>query len=248
MTFSPEQVKHLQAPLNARHVAAREQQGKKLSYIEAWWAIAEANRIFGFDAWDRETVEMRCTFEGEHTTRSGKKPFAAYVVRVRVTVHAGERKIIREGCGSGSGFGSHLGEAHESALKEAESDAMKRALMTFGNPFGLALYDKSKANVVEGDAEPAAESRPAGARTSARKLKAADAWARIVDAIDALPDIDTADGWLRDYKSGRLEAPHLPSWEELPDKWREQVEERMIHRKEAIAEAQFDNMVGSRAA
>jgi len=35
----------------------------------------------------------------------------------------------------------------ESAAKEAETDAMKRALMTFGNPFGLALYDKSKAHV-----------------------------------------------------------------------------------------------------
>ena len=37
-----------------------------------------------------------------------------------------------------------LGQAHESALKEAETDAMKRALMTFGNPFGLALYDKQQ--------------------------------------------------------------------------------------------------------
>ena len=37
--------------------------------------------------------------------------------------------------------------AHESAVKEAESDAMKRALMTFGNHFGLALYDKEQSNV-----------------------------------------------------------------------------------------------------
>ncbi len=40
-----------------------------------------------------------------------------------------------------------MGQAHESALKEAETDAMKRAFMTFGNPFGLALYDKTQANV-----------------------------------------------------------------------------------------------------
>jgi Rad52/22 family double-strand break repair protein len=32
--------------------------------------------------------------------------------------------------------------AHELALKGAETDATKRALATFGNPFGLALYDK----------------------------------------------------------------------------------------------------------
>jgi len=41
---------------------------------------------------------------------------------------------------------------HESAIKEAETDAMKRAFMTFGNPFGLALYDKQQTNVAdEGD-------------------------------------------------------------------------------------------------
>ena len=40
-------------------------------------------------------------------------------------------------------------DAHEGAIKEAETDAMKRALMTFGNPFGLALYDKAQVNVVD---------------------------------------------------------------------------------------------------
>ena len=39
------------------------------------------------------------------------------------------------------------GEAHELALKAAETDATKRALATFGNPFGLALYDRELAGV-----------------------------------------------------------------------------------------------------
>ena len=55
--------------------------------------------------------------------------------------------MIREGCGAGHGIDTDLGQAHESALKEAETDAMKRALMTFGNPFGLALYDKQQREV-----------------------------------------------------------------------------------------------------
>ena len=37
-------------------------------------------------------------------------------------------------------------DAHESAIKEAETDAMKRALRSFGNTFGLALYDKNVAD------------------------------------------------------------------------------------------------------
>jgi hypothetical protein len=69
------------------------------------------------------------------------------VARVRVKVRAGSVEICREGCGSGHGRGHTPGEAHEGALKEAETDAMKRALTTFGNPFGLALYDKAQHGV-----------------------------------------------------------------------------------------------------
>lgn len=140
MTFSPEQTAALSAPLDRAVVATREQAGRSLSYIEAWWAIAEANRIFGFDGWNRETVELRQL--GEPREVSGKYR-VGYSAKVRITVG----NIIREGCGFGSGIDKDVDQAHESALKEAESDAMKRALMTFGNPFGLALYDKTQASV-----------------------------------------------------------------------------------------------------
>ncbi len=55
--------------------------------------------------------------------------------------------ISREGHGSGHGWAVLPGEAQESAIKEAETDATKRALATFGNPFGLALYDKERKGV-----------------------------------------------------------------------------------------------------
>ena len=56
-------------------------------------------------------------------------------------MRAGNAVVCREASGSGHGIGATPGTAHESAIKEAETDAMKRALITFGNPFGLALYD-----------------------------------------------------------------------------------------------------------
>lgn len=146
MTFSTDQHEMLTAPLDKARVATREQGGKTLSYIEAWHAIAEANRIFGFGQWDRETVELRQL--GEPRDVSGKMR-VGYSARVRITVRAGDSVIVREGCGFGSGIDKDTDQAHESALKEAESDAMKRALMTFGNAFGLALYDKTQANVAE---------------------------------------------------------------------------------------------------
>lgn len=138
--FSAEQKAALSAPLDPRHVASRSQAGRSLSYIEGWHAIAEANRIFGFDAWNRETIDLRLL--GEPRSVDGKAR-VEYMARVRITVG----NIVREGCGFGQGIDKDVGQAHESALKEAETDAMKRALMTFGNPFGLALYDKTQANV-----------------------------------------------------------------------------------------------------
>lgn len=143
MTFTPEQIKELQAPLNREHVKSRSQAGRDLSYIEAYHAENEANRIFGFDAWDRYT-ELTPIGECE---KDGKWR-VYYRAKVRIVVRTpDQREIVREGCGYGSGIDKDIGQAHESALKEAESDAEKRALKTFGNPFGQALYDKSQANV-----------------------------------------------------------------------------------------------------
>ena len=48
--------------------------------------------------------------------------------------------IIREGHGTGEGHGASPGEVHDISLKAAETDATKRALATFGKPFGLELY------------------------------------------------------------------------------------------------------------
>jgi recombination DNA repair RAD52 pathway protein len=69
---------------------------------------------------------------------------AVYIAKVRVTVHADGATIIREGHGTGEGRGMSPGEVHDIALKAAETDATKRALTTFGKPFGLALYGTGK--------------------------------------------------------------------------------------------------------
>lgn len=147
--FSPDQMKALEAPLNSSHVKQRKQAGRQLDYIEGWHAIAEANRIFGFDRWTRETVDLRMVAERERQVGERKGWGVTYVAKVRVMVLGGPEPLIREGVGTGHGIDADLGQAHESAVKEAETDAMKRALMTFGNPFGLALYDKTKANVAD---------------------------------------------------------------------------------------------------
>jgi Rad52/22 family double-strand break repair protein len=140
MSFSAKQVKALRRNLDHRSVRTREVSGRELSYIEGWYAISEANRIFGFDAWNRETIKTRCVL-----TRENRGSFlAVYTARVRISVHADGTTVVREGHGTGEGRGASPGEVHDTALKAAETDATKRALATFGKPFGLALYRSSK--------------------------------------------------------------------------------------------------------
>ena len=145
--FTDQMKNALSAPLDRAFVKERTQSGRSFSYIEGWHAIAEANRIFGFDGWHRETVDIRLVNERPRKIgRDGRDGWAvSYIARVRVIVG----DVIRDGMGSGHGIDIDCGIAHESAIKEAETDAMKRAFMTFGNPFGLALYDKEQRQVVD---------------------------------------------------------------------------------------------------
>lgn len=132
----------LAAPLDLNNVKKRKGAGNRtLDYISGEHAIAEANRIFGFDGWSCETVHMECVKENPIT----------YIARVRVRAGG----VTREGWG---GDNSH---DHENAVKGAETDAIKRALRSFGNQFGLPLYDKEEnaENLTRGS-EPAQRSRP----------------------------------------------------------------------------------------
>ena len=170
--FSPEQLAALAAPLDRAKVRQREQGRSRVSYLEGWQVIAEANRIFGFDGWQRQTIAVRCVAQAERPIGREQKPGwgVTYTARVRVTVIAGGlTPLVREGSGAGHGIDVDLGQAHESALKEAETDAMKRALMTFGNPFGLALYDKQQRQVSTAGGQGGGALQPAGQRPPASR-------------------------------------------------------------------------------
>jgi DNA repair and recombination protein RAD52 len=128
----------LQKKLDPAHVKPPAP-GKYGDYIEGWHAIAEANRIFGHGGWTYNLDSVHLT----NASQKGDMHHIGYMACVTVTV--GETR--RGDVGHGQGHGRSEGDAHDSAVKEAVTDALKRALRSYGNPFGLALYDKSKANV-----------------------------------------------------------------------------------------------------
>ena len=146
MGFSAKQMQALRRSLDSRHVRTREANGRELSYIEGWYVISEANRIFGFDGWSRETVESRCVLARENR---GTFPRRLY----RQGAHHRARRR-GDHCPRRPRLGRrswHLaGRSPRHCLKAAETDATKRALATFGKPFGLELYRKDKKSALQG--------------------------------------------------------------------------------------------------
>ena len=152
--FSDEQKAMLDGKLDPANVKGRKgANGGKVSYVEGWYVVDLANHIFGFGNWDAETTEMLREHEPVHIPPTEEHPKGGVVVtfsaKVRITVYSQDhaKKIVRERTGGHRGFGPTVGQAIEDAIKAAETDATKRAFVTFGNVFGLALYDKAQRNV-----------------------------------------------------------------------------------------------------
>ena len=145
MGFDQRQRKALRSKLRHANVRSRIHNGTTLHYIEGWKVVAEANRIFGHENWDRETRAPTCIW----SDRQRGQVVCLYSTQVRISVRAGDTIVTRDGVGTGFGRASSPEGAHEMAMKAAETDATKRALATFGNPFGLALYDRDMSQVTK---------------------------------------------------------------------------------------------------
>lgn len=138
--------------LPAHLISQREQRGIKLDYVEGHSMITRMNQVFGYGSWDMQIIELVPLTEEKNQNGN---IIIGYRCRVKVTIkdESGKELISREDTGFGSGIAKRLFDAHEGAGKEAVTDAFKRAVRTFGDSFGLALYDKEKKGVDFSDTE-----------------------------------------------------------------------------------------------
>ena len=112
--------------------------GKTFDYLEGHVVIEQANRIFGFGGWGHELV-------GDVTLRQVEtvdpetgevKTVSGYTAPVRVTV---------AGAPPRTDIGVHpvteeTFDGHDTAMKGAVTDGMKRAFRSFGCQFGNSFY------------------------------------------------------------------------------------------------------------
>ena len=117
--------------------------GRTYSYVEGRTAIDQANRIFGHGGWGYDLVgevSLRDTENVDGQTGEVKR-VRAYSATVRVNV---------TGALSRTDVGFHAvaegtTEGHDTAYKAAVTDALKRALRSFGDQFGNSLYGDGSA-------------------------------------------------------------------------------------------------------
>ena len=166
-SLPPAVTQKLDQPLDSSLVSQRKGRGgRTFDYLEGHVVIAQANAIFGFGGWGYDLVgdvtlrriETVDTQTGEVTVSQ------AYSAPVRVTV-AGA--LPRTDIGVHPVTEDNL-DGHDTAMKGAVTDGMKRAFRSFGVQFGNAFYgDQPSGN---GAAQP--QRAPARARTNGRSAQA----------------------------------------------------------------------------
>lgn len=176
------QYEQLLKPLNPNRVEKRSQAGRNLSYLAAWEVKAHLIRIFGFGNWDAEVLSADLAFESE---KDGKWNVGYKVI---LRLHIQWLGCTYTEAAIGSATLPQRGEAHDMAIKTAESDALKRAAINLGTQFGLSLYDNGSLKDVVG-------------RTLDRSIDLGEPAPLVTETSDALPDTEGADAWISDMKT-----------------------------------------------
>ncbi len=111
---------------------------RNYAYLEGSTVIEQANKVFGHGGWGYDLVGDVTLREGESVDQqTGEaKPWRVYAATVRVTVPGSPAR-------TDVGFqavADDTVEGHETAFKGAVTDALKRALRSYGDQFGNSLY------------------------------------------------------------------------------------------------------------
>ena len=156
MTYlNDEQVAQLLRPINPRRVSQRD----GMSHLEAYDVRAHLNRILGFGRFSADLLDLALLFEAEGEKTKEGRTWRVYSVgyraTVRLTVCAPDGTVIATYTEAATGDATNFPEAkradaHDFAIKTAESQALKRCAVNLGDQFGLSLYAKGSTSAVVG--------------------------------------------------------------------------------------------------
>lgn len=139
MSLTPEQVKELLKPIDPARVG---KDGKGFSHVEAWDIRRTMNQIFGFGNWSSDVHRMELVSEREVQSKDGKTRWNV-IYRAQCGLRLGEMfgdTASYTEWAAGDATNPTLADAHDQAIKTAESQAFKRCAVNLGDQFGLSLY------------------------------------------------------------------------------------------------------------
>ncbi|MCT7471019.1 Rad52/Rad22 family DNA repair protein [Aliarcobacter cryaerophilus] len=141
--FDKKQLDILNQELDSSRIKTREKGNISIFYIEGYQVIETANKIFGFGNWSYSISKLEHVSQEQNQNQNH---VICYKAIVQVLIHSENhtQDVSREDVGFGTGVAKTQADAHEGAAKEAVTDALKRAMRSFGNQFGNSLYDKSR--------------------------------------------------------------------------------------------------------
>jgi recombination DNA repair RAD52 pathway protein len=135
-----EQTKALLQPIDPSRVS---KDGKGFSHLEIWDVRRRMNQIFGFAEWSADVLKMELVSEREVTNQRDNKTRWNVIYRAQCVLRVGD--MFGGGAtytewAAGDATNPTLADAHDQAIKTAESQAMKRCAVNLGDQFGLSLY------------------------------------------------------------------------------------------------------------
>lgn len=138
-------VKALLEPIDPSRVG---KDGKGFSHVEAWDIRRTMNHIFGFGQWSAEVDLMELIYE--QVSEGQGKPRYSVAYRARCSVSVPGATYSEWAAGDATNYPSRA-DAHDQAIKTAESQAFKRACVNLGDQFGLSLYKDGSLSATVGE-------------------------------------------------------------------------------------------------
>lgn len=214
--FNAAQQAQLLAPLNPARVG---KDGKGFSHLEAWEIRRHLIRIFGHARWSCDLTDMELVFE---TSSEGDKPrwTVCYRATVCLTICAPDGEQLatytEAACGDATNYPSRA-DAHDQAIKTAESQAFKRAAVNLGDGFGLSLYANGSTDAVVGRTLVNEPQQTGFAKTEQQEKKVPETTAEVdAEARDDAtpepastpppPDVPAVDPRIEDFRQQALDA------------------------------------------
>lgn len=147
--LSQKQVDALLQPINPNRVSTKQ----NMAHLQAYDVRRRLITDFGFARWSGDVLDVTKLYEDITGEGGARRISVGYRTTLRLTVCApdGTTLATYTECATGDATNfpiSKWADAHDFAIKTAESQALKRCAINLGDAYGLGLYNGGKTDPI----------------------------------------------------------------------------------------------------